>query len=67
MAALPLAPEARALAGQLGGVVNAALEPALEDRPTMRCLLAALDHIGAGGSVDDLDEMDSYMEPPDLE
>lgn len=66
MAALPLAPEARALAGQLVGVVNAALEPALADRPTMPCLLAALEHLGAGGNLDDLQEMDTYPEPPDL-
>ena len=52
---------------QFGAVVNAALTPALEQRPTLGCLLAALQRIRAGGSINDVQEWECYERPPDLE
>lgn len=65
--ALPIAPEARALAEQFTAIINAALAPELEQRPTLGCLLAWLRCVRAGGGIDDVEEWEYHEQPPDLE
>ena len=67
LAALPVAPEARELVTGFTAIINAALAPELEQRPTLGCLLTWLCCVRAGGGIDDVEEWDYHEPPPDLE
>ena len=67
LAALPVAPEARELVAGLTAVINAALAPELEQRPTLGCLLTWLRCVRAGGGIDAVEEWDYHEPPPELE
>ena len=67
LAALPFAPEVRELAAGFTAIINAALAPELEQRPTLGCLLTWLRCIRAGGGIGDVEEWDYHEQPPDLE
>lgn len=67
LAALPVAPEARELAAAFTAIINAALAPGLEQRPTLDCLLTWLRCVHAGGGIDDVEEWDYHEQPPNLE
>ena len=65
--ALPVAPEARELAAAITAIINAALAPQLEQRPTLGCLLAWLRCVRAGGGINDVEEWEYHEPPADLE